>query len=79
MPWRKLIALIAAGSPVPSTGRPPFAHETTLRIHFLQQWFGLSDLAMEHCSRRCYTATSRDFREPSAFRSREHPAHSAPA
>lgn len=47
MSWRELIALIAAASPVASTGRPPFAHETMLRIHFLQQWFGLSDLAME--------------------------------
>ena len=47
VPWRELIALIAVASPVASTGRPPFAHETMLRIHFLQQWFGLSDLAME--------------------------------
>ena len=47
VPWRELIALIAAASPVASTGRPPFGHETMLRIHFLQQWFGLSDLAME--------------------------------
>ena len=47
VPWRELLALIAAASPVASTGRPPFAHETMLRIHFLQQWFGLSDLAME--------------------------------
>src|SRR3546814_17495444 len=47
VPWRELIALIAAASPVASTGRPPFAHETMLRIHFLQQWVGLSDLAME--------------------------------
>src|SRR3546814_12143400 len=47
VPWRELIALIAAASPVASTGRPPFAHETMLRIHFLQQWFGLSDLAMD--------------------------------
>jgi len=28
-------------------GRPSFAVETMLRIHFLQQWFGLSDPAME--------------------------------
>ena len=47
VPWRELIALIAAASPVACTGRPPFAHEIMLRIHFLQQWFGLSDLAME--------------------------------
>ena len=47
VPWRELVALIAAASPVATTGRPPFAHETMLRIHFLQQWFGLSDQAME--------------------------------
>ena len=47
VPWRELIALIAAASPVATTGRPPFAHEAMLRIHFLQQWFGLSDQAME--------------------------------
>ena len=28
-------------------GRPPFAVETMLRIHFMQQWFTLSDPAME--------------------------------
>jgi len=47
VPWRELVGLIAAASPVATTGRPPFAHETMLRIHFLQQWFGLSDLDME--------------------------------
>jgi len=35
VPWRELVALIAVASPVASTGRPPFAHETMLRIHFL--------------------------------------------
>ncbi len=29
------------------TGRPPFAIKTMLRIHYLQQWFGRSDQAME--------------------------------
>jgi IS5 family transposase len=28
-------------------GRPPFPVETMLRIHFMQQWFTLSDPAME--------------------------------
>lgn len=46
-PWTELVALIASHAPKKSTGRPPFAVETMLRIHFLQQWFGLSDLAME--------------------------------
>ena len=31
----------------PQTGRSPFAVATILRIHFMQQWFGLSDPAME--------------------------------
>src|SRR3546814_3098833 len=56
VPWRELIALIAAASPVASTGRPPFAHETMLRIHFLQQWFGLSDLAMEEARSEEHTS-----------------------
>jgi IS5 family transposase len=29
------------------TGRPPFSLATMLRIHFTQQWFSLSDLAVE--------------------------------
>ena len=28
-------------------GRPPFGIELMLRIHFLQQWFGLSDFGVE--------------------------------
>ena len=50
VPWSELVGLIA---PFAATGlgakggRPPFAVETMLRIHFMQQWFGLSDPAME--------------------------------
>lgn len=50
VPWRDLVALIErhrASSTGPQGGRPPFASEVMLRIHFLQQWFGLSDLAMQ--------------------------------
>ncbi len=47
VPWGELVALIAPHAPRAKTGRPPFALETMLRIHFLQQWFGLSDMAME--------------------------------
>ena len=47
MPWAELVALIAAHAPVAKTGRPPFGLEMMLRIHCLQQWFGLSDLAAE--------------------------------
>jgi IS5 family transposase len=47
VPWRDLVALVVTHAPVKSTGRPPFPAESMLRIHFLQQWFGLSDVAME--------------------------------
>lgn len=47
VPWNELVTLIARHAPKKATGRPPFAVEKMLRIHFLQQWFGLSDLAME--------------------------------
>jgi IS5 family transposase len=47
VPWVELVALIKPHAPAGKTGRPPFAVETMLRIHFMQQWFGLSDPAME--------------------------------
>lgn len=50
VPWRELVSLIqpfAAKASGAKGGRPPFPVETMLRIHFLQQWFGLSDPAME--------------------------------
>ena len=47
VPWPALLALIAPLAPRKRTGRPPFELEAMLRIHFLQQWFSLSDLAME--------------------------------
>ena len=47
VPWTELVALIEPHAPSGKTGRPPFAVSTMLRIHFLQQWFGLSDPAME--------------------------------
>lgn len=47
VPWSELLALIAPHAPRAKTGRPPFELEIMLRIHFVQQWFGLSDLAME--------------------------------
>jgi IS5 family transposase len=47
VPWSELIGLITPHAPSGKTGRPPFAVATMLRIHFMQQWFGLSDPAME--------------------------------
>src|SRR5512135_1511759 len=50
MPWSQLLALIEPHRPQgggAKGGRPPFATETMLRVHCLQQWFNLSDLAMQ--------------------------------
>ena len=50
VPWTELVSLIkpfTSGGTGAKGGRPSFAVETMLRIHFLQQWFGLSDPAME--------------------------------
>jgi IS5 family transposase len=47
VPWTALVELIAPYYPEGKTGRPPFSLMTMLRIHFMQQWFTLSDPAME--------------------------------
>ena len=47
VPRAALVALIEPYAPAGKTGRPSFAVMTMLRIHFLQQWFGLSDPAIE--------------------------------
>ena len=45
--WTELVMLIEPHYPKGKTGRPSFGIATMLRIHFMQQWFGLSDPAME--------------------------------
>ncbi|KAB0518023.1 IS5 family transposase [Xanthomonas cissicola] len=48
VPWQRLLALIAPHYPVSGRpGRQPYALATMLRIHLLQQWYALSDPAME--------------------------------
>jgi len=47
VPWAALVELIAPYYPQGRTGRPPFSLLTMLRIHFMQQWFTLSDPGME--------------------------------
>ena len=47
IPWSRLLSLIEPVYPKGRTGRPPYALEAMLRIHFMQQWFALSDPAME--------------------------------
>ena len=46
MPWR-LIALIEPHYPKAGNGTQPMPMERMLRIYFMQQWFNLSDPAME--------------------------------
>jgi IS5 family transposase len=41
VPWAALVSLIEPHAPSGKTGRPSFAVLTLLRIHFMQQWFGL--------------------------------------
>jgi IS5 family transposase len=47
VPWSELVGLISPFMPEGRRGRPPFAVDVMLRIHFMQQWFNLSDPAME--------------------------------
>ena len=47
LPWAALVQIVEPHCPRAKTGRPPFAVETMLQIHYLQQWFCLSDPAMQ--------------------------------
>jgi transposase, IS5 family len=47
VPWAALVQLVAPHASPGQKGRPPFPVETMLRVHFMQQWFTLSDPAME--------------------------------
>jgi transposase, IS5 family len=47
VPWAALCALIEPVYPKAGQGRPPVGVERMLRIYFLQQWFNLSDPAVE--------------------------------
>jgi IS5 family transposase len=47
VPWTRLLAVIEPYYPKAGKGRRPYELPTMLRIHFMQQWFGYSDAAME--------------------------------
>src|ERR1700683_4880973 len=47
VPWKELCSLIEPHYHKPGNGRPPVGVERMLRIYFLQQWFNLSDPAVE--------------------------------
>jgi len=47
VPWEALCEVIEPHYPKAGNGRPPIGLERMLRIHFIQHWFNLADLACE--------------------------------
>lgn len=47
IPWASIVALIEPHYPKAGQGTQPMPLERMLRIHFMQQWFNLSDPGME--------------------------------
>ena len=47
LPWKDLIQIIERYYPKAGNGRQPMPLEMMLRIYFMQQWYALSDPAME--------------------------------
>jgi IS5 family transposase len=47
IPWEELLQAIKKYYPKAGNGRQPMPLERMLRIYFMQQWYGLSDPAME--------------------------------
>src|SRR4030066_2282429 len=47
IPWKKLLPVVRKHYPMAGNGRQPMPLERMLRIYFMQQWYGLSDPAME--------------------------------
>lgn len=66
IPWKVFADLVEPHYPKPGNGRRPYPLEVMLRIHFMQQWFNLSDPAMEEA---LYDSTSiRNFAKLSLTR-----------
>lgn len=55
VPWTALCGVIEPHYPKAGNGRPPIGLERMLRIHFIQHWFNLADLA---CEEALYDSTS---------------------
>jgi len=47
VPWKGLLKLIEPHYPTAGRGRRPYALDAMLRVHLMQNWFALSDPAME--------------------------------
>jgi IS5 family transposase len=50
VPWAVLVELVLPCAPEGKKEHLPFSLESMQRIHFMQQWFILSDPAMEEAS-----------------------------
>ncbi len=59
VPWAELVALLGQHYPKAGSGRKPYPLETMLRIHLLQNWFSLSDPAIEEAL--CEITPTRQF------------------
>src|SRR5688572_29806966 len=60
VPWKALLALIEPHYPKKGRpGRQPYPLATMLRVHFLQQWYAMSDPGMEEAM--CEIPTLRRF------------------
>ena len=47
VPWKALLKVAEPFYPVAGRGRRPYPLESMLRVHLMQNWFALSDPAME--------------------------------
>ena len=61
VPWKALLKVIEPHYPVAGRGRRPYPLQAMLRVRLMQNWFALSDPAMEEaCMRSPRCARSRD-------------------
>src|SRR5215468_1687175 len=72
VPWSTLCRVVEPVYPKAGSGRPPVGLERMLRIYFLQQWFNLSDPAVEEMlydsvSMRQFVGISDDFKRQRAL------------
>jgi transposase, IS5 family len=56
VPWAPLVERPRPLYPKGERGRPPIGLERMLRLHFLQQWYGLADEAVEYVLGACHRA-----------------------
>lgn len=59
VPWAALCEVIEPHYPKAGNGRPPIGLERMLRIHFIQHWFNLADLACEEVLEHVFGVVKR--------------------